>query len=77
MESTRVTQKTREFDAAITDRIAVAIARADFSSAPLPDFAAVAPDPRRVLADLAARTPSGMPEADQIRQAQGFLPASR
>lgn len=77
MGTIRGTQEAREFDAAVADRIAAAVARTDFSSAPLPDFTATTPDPRRVLADLAARTPSGTPEADRIRRAQGFLPPSR
>ena len=77
MGTTGVTQEAREFDAAITEQLDAAVARADFSSAPLPDFTAVTPDPRRVLAELAARTPSGTPEDDRIRRAQGSLPASR
>lgn len=76
MATTRVTQEAREFDAAIAEQVAAAVARADFSSASLPDFAAATPDPRRILAELAARTPSGTPEADRIRQAWGFLPVS-
>ncbi len=45
--------EARQFDAAISVRIDEAVARADFASAPLPNFAAASPDLHRVLADLA------------------------
>ena len=45
--------EARQLDAAISVRIDDAVARADFASAPVPNFAAVSPDPHRVLAGLA------------------------
>lgn len=47
--------EARQLDAAVAVRIDAAVAGADFTSAPLADFAAVLPDPHRVLVDLAAR----------------------
>lgn len=50
-------------------RIDDAVARADFASAPLPDFAAVSPDPHRVLADMASRIQPGASSRDHLREA--------
>jgi hypothetical protein len=65
--------EARQFDAAIAVRIDDAVARADFSSAPLPDFAAVSPDPHRVLADLASRAQLGAHARDRLREALTHL----
>lgn len=64
--------EARQFDAAVAVRIDDAVARADFASAPLPNFAAVSPDPHRVLVDLAAqasRVQLGAHARDQLRDA--------
>ena len=47
--------------------------RADFASAPLPDFAAASPDPHRILADLASRAQFGAHARDQLREALAHL----
>lgn len=65
--------EARQLDAAIAVRIDDAVARVDFASAPLPDFAAVSPDPHRVLADLAARAQVGEHARDQLREALAHL----
>jgi propionyl-CoA synthetase len=54
-------------------RIDDAVARADFSSAPVPDFAAVSPDPHRVLADLASRSQIGESARARLREALADL----
>lgn len=65
--------ETRQFDAAVAVRIDEAVARADFASAPLPDFAAASPDPHRVLADLASRAQLGEHARDRLREALAHL----
>jgi hypothetical protein len=65
--------EARQLDAAIAVRIDDVVARADFASAPLPDFAAVSPDPHRVLADLASRTQLGAHARDRLREALTHL----
>ena len=61
--------EARQLDAAIAVRVDDAVARADFASAPLPDFAAVSPDPHRVLVDLASRARLGADARDRLREA--------
>lgn len=58
--------EARQVDAAIAVRVDDAVAQADFSSAALPDFAAVLPDPHRVFADLASRTQHGADAQDPL-----------
>jgi hypothetical protein len=65
--------EARQFDAAVAVRIDDAVARADFASAPLPDFAAASPDPHRVLADLASRAEFGAHARNQLREALSHL----
>ncbi len=65
--------EARQLDAAIAVRIDDAVARSDFASAPLPDFAAVSPDPHRVVADLASRTLLGAHARDRLRDALTHL----
>jgi hypothetical protein len=61
--------EARQLDAAIAVRIDDAVARTDFASAPLPDFAAVTPDPHRVLVDLASRAQLGAHARERLREA--------
>lgn len=61
--------EARQFDAALAVRIDEAVARTDFAAAPLPDFAAVTPDPHRVLVDLASRAQLGAHARDRLREA--------
>ncbi|MCD4527116.1 ParD-like family protein [Nocardioides sp. cx-173] len=68
--------EARQFDAAIAVRIDDAVAGSDFSAVPVPDFAAVSPDPHRVLADLAdlpASAQVGQRARDQLREALSDL----
>lgn len=53
--------ETLRAEAAIAARIDDALADADFTDVSPPDFTAVTPDPRRVLAALATRTGVGNP----------------
>ncbi|MBM9459088.1 hypothetical protein JK386_04180 [Nocardioides sp. zg-536] len=65
--------EARQFDAAITARIDEAVAHADFSSAPLPDFSSATPDPHRVLADLTSRGALAERSRAQLREAVADL----
>lgn len=65
--------EARQLDAAIAVRIDAAVAGADFSSAPVPDFTAVLPDPHRVLADLASRARIGQDARGHLREAVARL----
>ena len=61
--------EVRQLDAAIAVRVDDAAEGADFTSAPLPDFTAVLPDPHRVLVDLAARAEHDTHASDRLREA--------
>lgn len=61
--------EARQFDAVVAVRIDEAVAGADFSTAALPDFSAVTPDPHRVLTDLAARTEVSAQARERLRDA--------
>lgn len=58
--------EARQLDAQITVRIDDAVERADFASAPLPDFSAAAPAPHQVLAEL-AELAAGNPASERAR----------
>lgn len=51
---------TLRSEAEVRARIDAAVADADFTDVPLPDFAAVLPDPRRLSAALASRAALGI-----------------
>lgn len=65
--------ESRQFDAAVAVRIDDAVAHADFSDAPVPDFTAALPDPQRVLVDLATRAQVAAHERDRLREALTHL----
>jgi hypothetical protein len=58
-----------QLDAMLAFRIDDAVARADFASAPLPDFTGASPDPHGVLADLASRVRLAADERDRLHEA--------
>lgn len=61
--------EAHQFDAEVAIRIDDAVAQADFSAAPLPDFTAALPDPHRVLVDVASRAQMGANARDRLREA--------